>query len=91
MDGMRALRFERTGSLDYLSVVDARIPVATGTDLLVKVGFAEAAEVLRNQVPAFEKGEFPLHDVQAVPLERGPDFYRRVDSGQLRAKVALTP
>jgi NADPH2:quinone reductase len=61
-----------------------------GVDSL-KVGFAEAAEILRNLVPAFEKGEFPLPDVQAFPLERGPEFYRQVDSGQLRGKVALAP
>jgi NADPH2:quinone reductase len=61
-----------------------------GVDSL-KVGFAEAAEILRNLVPAFEKGELPLADVQAVPLERGPEFYRLIDSGQVRGKVALTP
>jgi NADPH:quinone reductase len=61
-----------------------------GVDSL-KVGFAEAADILRNLVPAFEKGELPLPDVQAVPLERGPEFYRLVDSGQVRGKVALTP
>ena len=42
-------------------------------------------------VPAFEKGELPLPDVQAVPLKRGLEFYRLVDSGQVRGKVALTP
>ena len=40
MGRMKALRFERTGSLDNLSLVEAPIPVPTGSDLLIKVDAA---------------------------------------------------
>jgi NADPH:quinone reductase-like Zn-dependent oxidoreductase len=62
----------------------------TGVDSL-KWGFKEAAQILRDLVPAFEKGELPPPDVQVAPLERGPELYRQIDSGKLRAKVVLTP
>src|SRR5580700_10578076 len=39
---MRALRFERTGSLDYLHLADAPMPVPRASELLIKV---EAAAV----------------------------------------------
>jgi NADPH2:quinone reductase len=61
-----------------------------GVDSL-KVGLAEAAQVLRDLVPGFESGEFPPPEVQSVPLERGPEIYRQIDAGQLRGKVALAP
>jgi len=41
-------------------------------------------------VPAFEKGELPPPEVQAVQLENGPDIYRQVDAGKVRGKMVLT-
>jgi NADPH:quinone reductase-like Zn-dependent oxidoreductase len=61
-----------------------------GVDSL-KWGFSETAQVLRDLVPAFEKGELPPPEVQAVQLEHGPEIYRQVDAGKVRAKIVLTP
>jgi NADPH:quinone reductase-like Zn-dependent oxidoreductase len=61
-----------------------------GLDSL-KWGFREAADMLRDLVPAFEHGEFPAPEVLSVPLEKGPDFYRQIDAGKIRGKVVLVP
>jgi NADPH:quinone reductase-like Zn-dependent oxidoreductase len=61
-----------------------------GVDSL-KWGFAEAGQVLRELTPGFESGEFPPPEVVAAPLEHGPEFYRQVDAGKIRAKIVLLP
>ena len=61
-----------------------------GVDSL-KWGFAESAQILRDLVPAFESGDIPPPEVQASPLESGPEIYRQVDSGSIRGKVVLVP
>jgi NADPH:quinone reductase len=61
-----------------------------GLDSL-KWGFRESAEVLRELVAAFESGEFPAPEVISAHLEDGPEFYRQINAGKLRAKVVLVP
>jgi len=61
-----------------------------GLDSL-KMSFAEAGQILRDLIPAFASGEFPPPEVQAAPLDQGPDVYRQVDAGKVRGKVVLTP
>jgi len=61
-----------------------------GVDSL-KWGFSEAAQVLRDLVPAFESKELPAPEVQVEALERGPEIYRLVDGGTVRGKIVLSP
>jgi NADPH2:quinone reductase len=61
-----------------------------GVDSL-KVGMAEAAQILRGLVPEFESGRLPPPEVRSLPLERGPEVYRQIDAGLIRGKVVLTP
>jgi NADPH:quinone reductase-like Zn-dependent oxidoreductase len=61
-----------------------------GVDSL-KWGFAEAAQILRELIPAFENGDLPLPEVKAAPLESGPEVYRQIDAGTIREKVVLVP
>jgi NADPH:quinone reductase-like Zn-dependent oxidoreductase len=61
-----------------------------GVDSL-KWGIAEAAGILRDLVPAFESGDFPPPEVKTAPLENGPEVYRQIDAGTIRAKVVLVP
>ena len=57
----------------------------------VKWGFAEAAQVLRELLPAFANREIPPPEVQAMPLLRGPEAYRQINAGTIRGKVVLAP
>jgi NADPH:quinone reductase-like Zn-dependent oxidoreductase len=61
-----------------------------GVDSL-KSSFAQAGQVLRELVPAFESGELPVPDVEAAPLETGPEIYRQIEAGTLRKKFVLVP
>lgn len=61
-----------------------------GVDSL-KAGLAAAADILRALVPAFAAGELPPPEVDARPLGRGPDTYREIEAGTLKAKVVLVP
>jgi len=61
-----------------------------GVDTL-KWGFSEAAQVLRDLVPAFEAKELPAPDVRVEALEHGPEIYRLIDSGAAGSKIVLTP
>ena len=55
-----------------------------GVDSL-KLSFTEAGDILRQLLPGFESGEFPPPDVQSVPLEKGPEIYRGLHEGRLKA------
>ncbi len=61
-----------------------------GVDSL-KWGFAEAAQILRDLMPAFERGELPTARGSGGSLERGPEFYGLIEAGTFRGKVVLTP
>jgi NADPH:quinone reductase-like Zn-dependent oxidoreductase len=61
-----------------------------GVDSL-KWGFSDAAQVLRDLAPAFERKELPAPDVQVEALEHGPEIYRLIDAGLVRVKIALQP
>jgi NADPH:quinone reductase-like Zn-dependent oxidoreductase len=57
----------------------------------VKCGFAEAAQIMRDLVPAFESGELSPLEVTTAPLENGPEIYRQIGAGTVRGKVVLVP
>jgi NADPH:quinone reductase-like Zn-dependent oxidoreductase len=57
----------------------------------VKLGFSEAAAILREIVPHLESGEFPPPEVQNLPLDRGPEAYRDIEAGRLKGKIVLIP
>jgi NADPH:quinone reductase len=61
-----------------------------GVDSL-KLGFEEAAEILRALTPLIESGELPLPDVQAYPLAQAPDLYRGIASSTIKGKPVLVP
>jgi NADPH:quinone reductase-like Zn-dependent oxidoreductase len=61
-----------------------------GLDTL-KLGFAEAAAILRQLAPGFESGEFPASDCQTFPLHRAPEIYRQMHESKLKGKVVLIP
>ncbi len=61
-----------------------------GVDSL-KLGIREAADILRELVPAFESGEFPPPEVQPYPIARGPEIYREMNEGRLKGKIVLNP
>jgi NADPH2:quinone reductase len=61
-----------------------------GVDTL-KLGFSEAANILRGLVPGIEQGDYPPPEVQSRPLEGGPDAYREIEAGKIRGKVVLRP
>jgi len=61
-----------------------------GLDTL-KLGFAEAAAILRQLVPGFESGEFPASDCQTFPLDHAPEIYRQIHETKLKGKVVFTP
>jgi NADPH:quinone reductase-like Zn-dependent oxidoreductase len=61
-----------------------------GVDSL-KLGFEEAAEILRNLTPGFESGEFPPPKVVTFPLVEGPKVYREIYEGRLKEKAVLKP
>jgi NADPH:quinone reductase-like Zn-dependent oxidoreductase len=75
---MRALRFERTGSLDNLAVKDVPTPVATGSELLIKV---EAAAIN----PSDPKNVLGLMHETTLPRTPGRDFAGRVVGGPAAA------
>jgi NADPH:quinone reductase len=75
---MRALRFEKTGSLDYLSLKEVPIPVQLGTDLLIKV---EAAAVN----PSDAKSVLGFMHETTVPRTPGRDFAGVVAAGPSEA------
>ncbi len=59
-----------------------------GVDSL-KIGFAEAAEILRELTPGFESGEFSAPSMQVFPLAEGPEIYRKINDGQFKGKAVL--
>ena len=61
-----------------------------GVDSL-KIGFQEAADILRELIPGFESGEFPPPMVQSFPLARAPEIYRDMNEGRLKGKIVLNP
>jgi NADPH:quinone reductase-like Zn-dependent oxidoreductase len=61
-----------------------------GVDTL-KIGFAEAAAILREITPRFESGEFPASDCQTFPLDQAPDIYRQMHESKMKRKVVLIP
>jgi NADPH:quinone reductase-like Zn-dependent oxidoreductase len=61
-----------------------------GVDSL-KMGFQEAAEILRALTPGFESGEFPPPDIRAFPLAEGPKIYREIHEGRIKGKIVLNP
>src|SRR5580700_979553 len=71
---MRALRFERTGSLDYLHLADAPMPVPRASELLIKV---EAAAVN----PSDAKNVLGLMHETTTPRTPGRDFAGTVVQG----------
>ena len=71
---MRALRFERTGSLDYLSLVDVAMPAPLESELLVKV---EAAGVN----PSDAKNVLGRMHETTTPRIPGRDFAGTVVGG----------
>lgn len=71
---MRALRFERTGSLDYLAISDVPVPTPAGGELLVKV---EAAALN----PSDAKNVLGLMHETKVPRTPGRDFAGRIVGG----------
>jgi len=64
---MRALRFAKTGSLEFLSVANVPVPVPAGSDLLVKV---EAAAVN----PSDPKNVLGRMHETTLPRTPGRDF-----------------
>jgi NADPH:quinone reductase len=61
-----------------------------GVDSL-KLGFEEAAEILRSLTPLIEGGELPLPKVEAYPLAQAPEVYRGIASSAIRGKPVLVP
>jgi NADPH2:quinone reductase len=61
-----------------------------GVDSL-KLGFEEAAEILRSLTPAIESGELPLPKVEVYPLAQAPELYRGIASSTLKGKPVLAP
>lgn len=57
----------------------------------VKITSEQAASILRELTPHFESGAFPPPAVEAFPLEQGPEIYRKIHDGQLKAKAVLKP
>jgi NADPH:quinone reductase-like Zn-dependent oxidoreductase len=61
-----------------------------GVDSL-KLGFEEAADILRLLVPLIEAGELPLPRVETYPLARAPELYRGIAASTLKGKPVLIP
>jgi NADPH:quinone reductase len=61
-----------------------------GVDSL-KLGFEEAAGILRSLTPLIESGELPLPKVQAYPLARAPEIYRGILAATIKGKPVLVP
>jgi NADPH2:quinone reductase len=61
-----------------------------GVDSL-KLGFEEAATILRALTPLIESGELPLPKVEAYPLTQAPQLYRGIASSTLKGKPVLVP
>jgi NADPH:quinone reductase-like Zn-dependent oxidoreductase len=61
-----------------------------GVDSL-KLGFEDAANILREMTPGFESGEFPPPIVQAFPLANAPEIYKGMNEGRLKGKIVLNP
>jgi NADPH:quinone reductase-like Zn-dependent oxidoreductase len=57
----------------------------------LKLGFEDAANILREMTPGFESGEFPPPAVETFPLARAPEIYRDMNEGRLRGKIVLNP
>lgn len=49
------------------------------------------AAMLREMTPQFADGSFPAPDIEEFPLDEACDVYRRVASGELKAKPILVP
>lgn len=61
-----------------------------GVDSL-KVGFEQAAEILRDLTPGFESGEFPAPDLRVFPLVQAAEVYQKINDGQIKGKAVLKP
>ncbi len=61
-----------------------------GVDSL-KLGFQEAADILRALTPMIEGGELPLPGVEAYPLSRAPELYRGIADSSVKGKPVLVP
>jgi NADPH:quinone reductase-like Zn-dependent oxidoreductase len=61
-----------------------------GVDSL-KLGFEEAAGILRSLLPGLESGEFPLPKVETYPLDQGPNVYRDIAGSIIHGKAVLIP
>lgn len=57
----------------------------------VKMSFEQAGSILRELTPHFESGAFPPPRVEAFPLEKGPEIYRKIQEGQFKGKAVLKP
>jgi len=57
----------------------------------LKLGFEDAANILREMTPGFESGEFPPPIVQTFPLTRAPEIYKEINEGRLKGKIVLNP
>jgi NADPH:quinone reductase len=56
-----------------------------------KLGFEEAAEILRQLTPGIESGIFPAPRAETFSLEEGPQVYRDVDESKIKGKPILVP
>jgi NADPH:quinone reductase-like Zn-dependent oxidoreductase len=61
-----------------------------GLDSL-KLGFEEAAGILRSLTPAIESGHLPLPKVEPHPLEQAPRIYRELAASAIKVKPVLVP
>lgn len=61
-----------------------------GVDSL-KLGFEEAAGILRSVAVLIESAELPLPTVEAYPLAEAPGIYRRIAASVIKGKPVLIP
>ena len=71
---MRALRFERTGSLDYLTLADVPAPIPLDSELLIKIGAAAVN-------PSDAKNVLGRMHETTTPRTPGRDFAGTVAQG----------
>ena len=104
---MKALRFDRFGSLDALRVTEVPPSRPCDTEVLVRVRAAggvlvgpnsllydveACAEMLQPVMEAFDSDEIPPPKaVSEVSLDQGPKVYREVDAGSTEKFVFVMP
>ena len=104
---MKALRFDRFGSLDALRVTEVPPSRPCDTEVLVRVRAAggvlvgpnpllydveACAEMLQPVMEAFDSDEIPPPKaVSEVSLDQGPEVYRRSMPGAPRSSCSLCP